>query len=593
MIRWLAALLLLLAGSAHAQSPAIFATPCFQGGTCNFIGTNITSQVPTNAALKALTAGQYNVVYRAGFNSAGDGGGAIYNWSASQCSVNGGAGDNGSQVQPNNGAGCWIAAFGSDIDVRVFGATGNGSSSDSAAISAAATAANAAGGRKLRFPATGHAYVLGTGVTLPSLVSVEGDGMANWPGLDGSVAQWTSAGSWIECEDTVNPCMTLSGVGNVVRNINFIVPQSTPPTSGSWTPTIYPYVLEVNGSANFSGIENVSITSATHCIDYEGPSSGVAGIWSHLDHIWFNGCFVRGTKFHLIDNTVSMHDLRYDNWWYANYSPVVTYIEANKVDWDLQYLANPQASDIEFFQSYQSISLTDATVSSGFGNVTFAVNNLQGSNISFNEVCQGIAPAASTTHGSGNLTNVIAAGDTTTNCYATPTYMFDFSSNYGNWTITGLKSGYLQSVAAIGGTSTVRIVAPDIEYYSAVNTGGVAFGVSAGGDLTVAATPWNTIRPATGAGAVIGCGKDSTCGTVAPNYASSVMVGTASALTLADGELGLRRIAQSATAPGAGGLKLSAVCGTNTGTAAIIAYAGTSTTPVFIANNIGSGVTGC
>lgn len=43
------------------------------------------------------------------------------------------------------------------------------------------------------------------------------------------------------------------------------------------------------------------------------------------------------------------------------------------------------------------------------------------------------------------------------------------------------------------------------------------------------------------------------------------------------------------TAPGAGMAKLFFVAGTNAGTAKLIAYAGTSTTPTVIADNIGGG----
>ena len=63
--------------------------------------------------------------------------------------------------------------------------------------------------------------------------------------------------------------------------------------------------------------------------------------------------------------------------------------------------------------------------------------------------------------------------------------------------------------------------------------------------------------------------------------------------TLAIGELGLPKITASGSAPGAGGGKLALVCGTNAGTAKLITYAGTSTTPATILDNIGSGVSGC
>lgn len=49
----------------------------------------------------------------------------------------------------------------------------------------------------------------------------------------------------------------------------------------------------------------------------------------------------------------------------------------------------------------------------------------------------------------------------------------------------------------------------------------------------------------------------------------------------------------SGVAPGATKVTAEAVCGTNAGSAKIILYAGTSTTPVTLLDNIGSGVTGC
>jgi hypothetical protein len=52
-------------------------------------------------------------------------------------------------------------------------------------------------------------------------------------------------------------------------------------------------------------------------------------------------------------------------------------------------------------------------------------------------------------------------------------------------------------------------------------------------------------------------------------------------------------IGPSNTAPGGQFMKFEAVCGTNRGTAKLIVYAGTSSTPVTLLDNIGSGVSGC
>lgn len=72
-------------------------------------------------------------VARQGYYSNGDGGQAIYSLSTSACSLNSGAGDNGTQVKPTVGTGCWILNTpAGGIDIRVWGAVGDGSTSNGA-----------------------------------------------------------------------------------------------------------------------------------------------------------------------------------------------------------------------------------------------------------------------------------------------------------------------------------------------------------------------------------------------------------------------------------------------------------------------------
>lgn len=65
-------------------------------------------EVATMAALKSLAAGQFKYVATFGHNTIGDEGGANYYWSGTNCSLNSGAGDDGSQIKPNAGTGCWL-----------------------------------------------------------------------------------------------------------------------------------------------------------------------------------------------------------------------------------------------------------------------------------------------------------------------------------------------------------------------------------------------------------------------------------------------------------------------------------------------------
>jgi hypothetical protein len=76
-------------------------------------------------------------------------------------------------------------------------------------------------------------------------------------------------------------------------------------------------------------------------------------------------------------------------------------------------------------------------------------------------------------------------------------------------------------------------------------------------------------------------------------FADALQTGSVTALSMKSGEFGFTTIAASGPAPGAAGGKFDLVCGTTAGSAKLIAYAGTSTTPVTIIDNIGAGVTGC
>lgn len=71
-------------------------------------------------------------------------------------------------------------------------------------------------------------------------------------------------------------------------------------------------------------------------------------------------------------------------------------------------------------------------------------------------------------------------------------------------------------------------------------------------------------------------------------FAGAFQIGTA-VTTLAGNEFGLAKISASGSAPGAGTGKLALVAGTTGGTCKLIMYAGTSTAPTTIIDNVGSG----
>ncbi len=98
-------------------------------------GVDLVASVENNAALVLLTS-TTATVYRAGFTTPGDGGGAVYTWTSASCSINAGAGDNGSQI-PTVGGGSWRLSPMPYYDVRIWGAKCDGSANDTNAVNAA------------------------------------------------------------------------------------------------------------------------------------------------------------------------------------------------------------------------------------------------------------------------------------------------------------------------------------------------------------------------------------------------------------------------------------------------------------------------
>ena len=395
--------------------------------------------------------------------------------------------------------------------VTSYGAKGDGTTNDTGAFNSAEAACQAGKGGFIYFPPTGASYRLVTAPNpVPSGCQVRGMGGMHWPGPNDNVeSDWTGSGTWFRCEDTVNTCFSLSGNGSSVSGVNFWYTQPTPPTTGcvgtpcamthNWTPTTYPYTITVGGSENFNYLSDINIVNATHCVDFEGPSNGVAGIYTYGNNLFLT-CFVNGIKFHQIDDTISLHNIRHDVWWFPSSSDVLGYTEGDsthaghKIDWELAYVANLQASDVEFGNSALAMHFTDATVTAGFGPLTLAAGNMQLTNISFNEVCQAMSVAATTTHitGDSHVTNIIAYADTgtsnTTQCAGNTPNFFNLNSDNVNITFNNTSVGFINTLINLGnGGGTSRAVfagGMSIQQYSAFTTGLHAF-VSNNGHIVI------------------------------------------------------------------------------------------------------------
>lgn len=140
----------------------------------NAVGVGL-PQVSTTSALQAMSASAFTKVARLGFNTQGDTPALMYSLSNSPCSLNGGAGDNGWQVQVSGGGKCWIATFPNyGVEVGWWGASpsANGST-NSTAINAAINAVQTFTGGMVRFGA--GTYAIGSTLTITaSNVTLEG-----------------------------------------------------------------------------------------------------------------------------------------------------------------------------------------------------------------------------------------------------------------------------------------------------------------------------------------------------------------------------------------------------------------------------------
>jgi hypothetical protein len=157
--------LLILAGFwAYPASAQIYPSPTFNvltlttplGNASGGTGT-ILPVIPHVANLSALElASSTNIsqIIRDGYAIAGDSGAPItYSYSAISCPLNGGAGDNGWQVQASNG-GCWVAELPtSGADIRIWGAV-TGAGSDAAVLAAVNAASQGQAGGKVLIPAS-------------------------------------------------------------------------------------------------------------------------------------------------------------------------------------------------------------------------------------------------------------------------------------------------------------------------------------------------------------------------------------------------------------------------------------------------------
>lgn len=216
--------------------------------------------VANNVALKNHTVvglSTTSVLDRDGFSAPNDGGAMRYRWSTTPCSLASGAGDNGSQVAPNSGGGCWLAGFLSPgPDIRQFGADPTGTSDSTAAANACLAAA--AGGT---CRGAGGVYKFLGDVTIPANTTL--DMGATFPDL-------TLSGPRILL--SASQSILFGGVNAALKNFLIVPTGMAFPQSGSsaWTGT----ALNTQGNGSVQ-IEDGEIVGFDVCLNGYGTSRPV------------------------------------------------------------------------------------------------------------------------------------------------------------------------------------------------------------------------------------------------------------------------------------------------------------------------------
>ena len=238
----------------------------------------------------------------------------------------------------------------------------NGSTDDAPAIASAINRARNQGGGVVWVNATGNACVVKEGLSLPNGVMLAGPGTRNFQGFSATPQQWGSFGTWLWCQDTVNPCVTLNGNGAAVEGINFVYTQPVP--GASFTPTSYPYTISMIGTPQH--VSNVMIVGATQGIQFAPSWNGTAcgsggGGGSYLDHIQV-GAFNTAVYMNCLNNEPVLNDVQSVNYYYATTPSVVTYTEQNLTAFDFHYVDNALINGLQSYLHRVAFNFTNDTV---------------------------------------------------------------------------------------------------------------------------------------------------------------------------------------------------------------------------------------
>lgn len=238
------------------------------------------------------------------------------------------------------------------VNVKDFGAKGDGISDDTAAIQAAINYAAVKGCRAF-LPATGAAYVTTRSITVPRGVTVFGDSHNGPNRLGASNSEYAKVGTTINPKGKDGSAFILAENGASIRGIQFIHDQPVP-LDESWAPTQYPYCIEAR--ASWHTIKEITIVNGSHGIWLSYTPEAPGGTQVTIDDCRI-GALEVGLRHDSVTDTLSITRVNFGPCWHIDTKYVKEYRHKHTIGWSLGHGSGTYATGIEFYRLHTAMKL--------------------------------------------------------------------------------------------------------------------------------------------------------------------------------------------------------------------------------------------